>query len=214
MPISNDDLLNKPSIFMPEDTVIEKELNKRLQHQFDDKRDINKILEQSLIIATLLAHQNQKVSRDFIQKILPKIKEEVEIQASNRASVKVLVIKLLAAAIEAAASGYGAYGTVNAINTYGLEKAGNVISSINSETGVAKAIGSAVSSGGDFYAQSRQGDTDIRQYAIEEMKRHRDLNQQSGQAADSKETEHLRNLQQSMQAAHHICSQILGQSGG
>ncbi len=212
MPVSNDEIQHRPGIFLPEDTVIEKELNKRLKNQFDDKRDISKILEQSLVIAILLAHQNNKVSRDFIQKILPKIKEEVEVQASNRASELVLALKLGGALISGIASAYGAYGAVNAINTHGLEKAITAMKPMEFEQQVVNGISQMLSGGADYYKDYRQAPMDIRQYAIEEMKRHRDLNQQSGQSAEAKEAEQMRNLQQIMQSAHQISSQILGQS--
>lgn len=211
MEINNDDLVNRPGIFMPEDTVIEKELNKRLKKQFDEKHDITKLLEQSLIIATLLAHQNSQISRDFIQKILPKIKEMVEIQASKRADWKVLCIKIAGGLIQAVAAAGGAYGIANAVNSGANQAA---ISVVQNNKEVASAVGSIVAGGGDWLKDYNQGPSDIRQYAIEEKKRIRDLNQQSGQSADSKEGEQLRNLQQVLQAIHQIMTQILGLSSG
>ncbi len=201
-------------IYIPDETVIEQELNKIMKkiREAGKAGDLAEIQAQVDMIATLLSHQNSRMCREYIQRILPEILNIVKEQAGSYQSVPVLVLTVLGGLAQIIGSAYGAYGIADAINNNALKVATQIIAQVSSTSQGISAFGSVLGQGGGIWKEWERSPQETRQYSIQVMNNRKDQNQQFAGSADGKENENLRALQQVWYTLHQTISQILGQT--
>jgi hypothetical protein len=208
---------NHPT-FEPKETFIDRELDHRLEKMKTIKGDISKVMEAVMLTCILLGAQGRSISRENLQKIIPTIFEEAEINAASYNSRTVWVLAAVGGIASIMGGLYGAYHIPTVLNSniaqYGLDEglkiATPILQKISSETQSSSALGQLFTQGSNLYAESEKGPRELRNYMIQHLQVLRDQFNQSSQSAEGKLSEAERTLQQILASVHQAVSQILG----
>lgn len=203
-------------IYIPDETVLDQEMNrilKRIQNA-GKNGDIADLQAQIDMIAALLSHQNNRICREYIQRILPEILKVVKEQGASYNSRWVWGLTMLGGVLQIGSSAFGAYKFADAINNNTLKVANTIIQQVSKTTDGVSTFGNLLNQSGNLVKEAQRGDQEIRQYVIQVMNSRKDQNQQFGNTAEGKEGENLRALQQLYYSYHQTVSQVLGLSGG
>lgn len=212
--VSNiDEDLSPKSLYVPKETVIEKELQNLLK-KLQTTHDLSAAVAMMDQIAALMSQQNVRISRQFAQMVVIEIERIVKEQAASYNSTLVWVLTIVGGVIQMGGGIYGAYSITSAFNNNTFKVASQIIQVISSKQSTIAATGSLLSQSGNLVEKMNQGPQTIRQNEIKVKEMRKDQNLQLGNTADGKVAEYLRSKKQKEDTHHSTVSQMLGLTSG
>lgn len=189
-------------------------IDKQLEELFKDpiKGNVSRVMEQIILICILSGAQGRTISREHLQKMIPKIFEEAEINAASYNNYIVWGLAAAGGLASVAGGAYAAYGINAALSAGGTTAAiNNAVQFYSSIQGTGSGIGQFANTSSQLVNQSDDGQRQLRNHWITYYTSLRDQDLQSSQSAEGETSKAEQTLQQLIYALHQIATQILGQ---
>lgn len=199
------------------DDIRSQQLDLRIEESLkkleDKNEDLSLLLQQIVQIMMLLSHQNHRISREFIQDMIPEIRKQTEAQAGSYKDWKVIALNIGAGVLQILAGAYGAYGVTRFLGAgLPLKTVQGLMGLVAQKSAFTSTAGQVIGQGSGLVEKWNEGGREVRRYEIKLLEEQKGLQQQSSQTASGKVSEQSQVLRQLISAAHQTAYQILGQS--